>query len=39
MFINAWDSKTKEGLNIGEATGEYLGGAYLWLSRNVIGKM
>ena len=34
-FIKAGDSKTKEGLKVEEVTGESLGGALLWLPRNV----
>ena len=37
-FSKAGDSETKEGLRGEEATGESLGGALLWLSRNGIGK-
>lgn len=30
MFIKAGTSETKEGLGVGEATGEILGGTLLW---------
>ena len=37
-FIKTGDSETKEGPRVEEATVESLGGALLWLSRNVRGK-
>ena len=38
VFIKAGDSDTKEEPSIEEATGETLGGALLWLSRNFVRK-
>ena len=38
MFIKAGDSATKEGLRVEEAMRECLGGALLWLFRNIAGE-
>ena len=38
MFIKAGDSETKEGDRVEEETGDSLGGALLWIPRNIIGQ-
>ena len=38
VFVKAGDGETMEGLRVEEATGESLGGALLWISRNITEK-